>query len=214
MSDVSLPLATRRAAAGAAAYRPAVTTALTRALVEEWARVGYAALSLEAVTRRAGAGKAALYRRWPSKLAMVSDSLATLSRAGRPWPDRGSLEADLAFALRDLRRLLRHPLLRRILLDLHAEMPRSPDLARLVRDHVQAPTLARLAELVERAKIRRELPPGRDAGPVADTILAPLYWRLVVRGGRVDDAWLDGLAATVLAELGWGARLRIARELW
>ena len=36
----------------------------------------------------------------------------------------------------------------------------------------------------------------------ADLIVAPLYWRLVVTGGRADDAWLDGLAATIAAALG------------
>ncbi len=203
MSDVSLPQAPpRRPPVGAAAYRPEVTAALTRALMEEWARVGYSALSLEAVARRAGVGKAALYRRWPSKLAMVSESFATLSLVSGPLPDRGSLAADLEAALRELRRLLRHPLVRRILPDLHAEMPRSPELARLVRRHVQAPRRARLAELVERAKIRRELPPGCDGDAAADLIVAPLYWRLVVTGGRADDAWLDGLAATIMAGLG------------
>lgn len=203
MSDVSLPQAApRRSPVGAAAYRPEVTTALTRALMEEWARVGYSALSLEAVAKRAGVGKAALYRRWPSKLAMVSESFATLSLVAGPLPDRGSFPADLDAALRELRRLLRHPLVRRILPDLHAEMPRSPELARLVRRHVQAPRRARLAELVERAKIRRELPPGCDADTAAELIVAPLYWRLVVAGGRADDAWLDEVAAGVMAGLG------------
>ena len=202
MSDVFPPPASRRAPVGAAAYRPEVTSALTRALMEEWARVGYSALSLEAVAKRAGVGKAALYRRWPSKLAMVSESFATLSLAAGPLPDRGSFAADLDAALRELRRLLRHPLVRRILPDLHAEMPRSPELARLVRSHVQAPRRARLAALIERAIIRRELPPGCDADAAADLIVAPLYWRLVVAGGRADDAWLDGLAATIAAALG------------
>lgn len=202
MSDASLLQAPpRRSPAGAAAHRPEVTTALSRALMEEWARVGYSALSLEAVAKRAGVGKAALYRRWPSKLAMVSDSLATLSLVAGPLPDRGSFAADLDAALRELRRLMRHPLIRRILPDLHAEMPRSPALARLVRERVQAPRRARLAELVERAKIRRELPPGCDADAAADMIVAPLYWRLVVTGGRADDAWLEAQAAGIGAAL-------------
>lgn len=201
MNDVPLTPAARRAPVGAAAYRPEVTGALTRALMEEWARVGYAALSLEAVARRAGVGKAALYRRWPSKLAMVSESFAALSLVAGPLPDRGSLEADLAAALRELRRLMRHPLVRRILPDLHAEMPRSPELARLVRDKVQAPRRAWLAELVERAVIRRELPPGCDREAAADTIVAPLYWRLVVTGARADDAWLEAQTTTIMAAL-------------
>ena len=48
MSDTApMPLpSARRAPVGAAAQQPRVTAALTRALMQEWARVGYAALSL------------------------------------------------------------------------------------------------------------------------------------------------------------------------
>lgn len=191
-----------RRAVGAAVHRPEVTAALTRAMTAEWARVGYAALSLEAVARRAGVGKAALYRRWPSKLAMVSESLSALSLVATPLPDRGSLHADLAFALQELRRLLRHPTVRRILPDLHAEMPRSPDLARLVRERVQAPRRAVLSEMVARAVIRRELPTDCDIGLAADTVVAMLYWRLVVNGSRADDAYLDKLATTIMTAFG------------
>ena len=194
-----------RALLGAAAFRPEVTAALVAALREEWARVGYAALSLEAVARRAGVGKAALYRRWPSKLAMVSETFAAPALFAGSLPDRGSLEADLGVALRQLRRLLRHPAIRRILPDLHAEMPRSPELARLVRERVQAPCRAWLGELMRRAIIRRELRPGRDpdaaADLAADLMVAPLYWRLVVTRAPADDATLDALAATVMAGL-------------
>ncbi|THD53513.1 helix-turn-helix domain-containing protein, partial [Phenylobacterium sp.] len=52
---------------GAAVKRPQITDALARRFFEEWARVGYSALSLDAVARKAGVGKAALYRRWRSK---------------------------------------------------------------------------------------------------------------------------------------------------
>ena len=170
--------------------------------MEEWARVGYAALSLETVARRAHVGKAALYRRWPSKLAMVSDSFSTLALSSGPLADRGSFEADLDAALRELRRLLRHPLVRRILPDLHAEMPRSPELALLVRDRMQAPRRALLAELVGCAIIRRELPAGCDTALAADMIVAMLYWRIVATGGRAGDDYLDALAATVRTALG------------
>lgn len=51
--------------------RPDLTAALRRALVEEWSRVGYTGISLERVALRAGAGKAAIDRRWPSKRAFA-----------------------------------------------------------------------------------------------------------------------------------------------
>jgi hypothetical protein len=37
------------------------------------AETGYARMSIEAIARRAGVGKAALYRRWPSKQEMLSE---------------------------------------------------------------------------------------------------------------------------------------------
>jgi AcrR family transcriptional regulator len=106
---------------GAAVKRPQITDALTRVYFEEWARVGYSALSLDAVARKAGVGKAALYRRWRSKADMASDLVKQLSAAivmVDPG-DHGSLEADLYAGLVAVRRILSHPLVRRILPDLY-----------------------------------------------------------------------------------------------
>ena len=63
----------KRLPSGAAVIQIAKTEAIERAMFEEWAAFGYAALSMEAIAKRAGVGKAALCRHWPSKLAMVSD---------------------------------------------------------------------------------------------------------------------------------------------
>ena len=49
----------KRRPSGAALMRDEVTNSLLRAFLEEWAVHGYAALSLERVAARAGAGKAA-----------------------------------------------------------------------------------------------------------------------------------------------------------
>src|ERR1700678_4853302 len=83
-----------RRPSGAAVRQGDVTDALTRAFFEEWARVGYAALSLERVAKNAGAGKAALYRRWPSKVAMASDLLSKVGLTLLPLPDTKHSETD------------------------------------------------------------------------------------------------------------------------
>jgi AcrR family transcriptional regulator len=117
---------------GAALKRPQITDALARTFFEEWARVGYSALSLDAVARKAGVGKAALYRRWRSKADMAADLVRSLSAAAiaaADAGDQGSLEADLYAALLAVRRILRHPLVRRILPDLYTAIPREPALA-------------------------------------------------------------------------------------
>ena len=61
----------RRVPAGAAVLRDDNTTAIRGAVLEELAAVGYGRLSIEAVARRAGVSKTAIYRRWRSKLVKL-----------------------------------------------------------------------------------------------------------------------------------------------
>lgn len=201
-SDREIQPPPRRAPSGAAIMQPAVTESLTRELFVEWAERGYAAISLERVAQRAGVGKAALYRRWPSKLAMVVDRLEAVGIAPEPLPDTGALATDLRAMLAQLRRLLRHPLVGRILPDLHAEMPRNPELAARVRGRLQVERRRRGGELFARAVARGELPPDIDVELLADAVAAMLYWRLIVTRGRADDDYLAGLTEFVLAAVG------------
>ncbi len=188
----------RRAPSGAAVMLPAVTEALTRAMFEEWARTGYAALSLETVARLAGVGKAALYRRWPSKLAMAADRLEALGVELSPDRDTGSLRGDIAVVVSDLRRILRHPLIRRILPDLHAEMPRNPELAARIRGRLQVERRKRGTLLVARAVARGELPAEVDAELASDALGGMIYWRMIITGGVADRRYLDQLTAFIV----------------
>ncbi len=181
--------------------QPAVTDALTRALFEEWARTGYGALSLEAVARRAGVGKAALYRRWPSKLAMVSDRLEQVGVDLAESPNTGSLLGDVQALLRSVRRLLRHPLVRRIVPDLHAEMMRSPELAKVVHSRVQIARRDRSSTVFRRAIERGEIPADIDLDLANDATASLIYWRLIVIGERVDERHLNQTARFIVAGL-------------
>lgn len=190
--DVNEPVKAR-IPAGAAVKQPAVTAALTRALFEEWAEKGYAALSLENVARRAGVGKAALYRRWRSKADMAGECLAAVGLTITEVADTGSLRGDVRALLFALRRVLRHPLVRRILPDVHAEIARSPELEAAIRPF-QAARRERVHLIVDRAIARGELALPADYEMVADLIAAPIYWRLIVTGGRIDRRYIETLA--------------------
>ena len=195
--------ARRRPPAGAAIMRPGVTDALVRALFLEWAEMGYGALSLERVAKRAGVGKAALYRRWPSKVAMVSESLSTVGLTITDFPDTGSLRGDLHAAILSIRRVLRHPTIRRIVLDLHAEMARSPDLERAVGPF-QVARRARVDLLVDRAIARGELPAEVDREIAADLLGALPYWRMAVVRGPAALGYVRRLTAMIAAALEGG----------
>jgi AcrR family transcriptional regulator len=189
-----------RRPSGAAVMQTDVTDALTREFFEEWARVGYAALSLERVAKNAGAGKAALYRRWPSKVAMASDLLSKVGLTLFELPDTGSLEADLFAFLLSLRRVLRHRVIQRVILDLHAEIGREPALEAAVRPFQEA-RRKRVGTLIDRAIARGEAPMTLDRETAADFMVSALYWRVVVNGGRSDRRHLSTLARMTAAAI-------------
>jgi len=188
---------------GAAVKRPQITDALARAFFEEWARVGYSALSLDAVARKARVGKAALYRRWRSKADMAADLVRQLSATAIVLSDpgdQGSLAADLYAALLAVRRILRHPLVRSILPDLYTAIPREPALAAAMQQGEMARE-KKVKALVDRAIARGELPADVDRRAATDFLIGPLYWRIVVLGERCDRPRLKTLAHMTAAAI-------------
>lgn len=180
--------------------RAEVTEALTRAFFHEWSRVGYSGLSLERVARSAGVGKAALYRRWPEKAVMASDLLSRVGLTITDVGEQGSLENDLKAVLFAIRRVLRHPLVKRIVTDLHAEIERTPALERAIRPFQRA-RRERIDAMIHRAIERGEISPLVDRETAADLVAAPLYWRLAVLGGRSDRKHVERLARMLAAAL-------------
>jgi AcrR family transcriptional regulator len=188
---------------GAAVKRPQITDALARTFFEEWARVGYSALSLDAVARKAGVGKAALYRRWRSKADMAADLVRQITATALTMMDpgdQGALEADLYAALLISRRMLRHPMVRRILPDLYTAMPREPALAAAMRPGEMVRE-KKVKALVDRAITRGELPADIDRRVVTDLLFGPLYWSVVVMGERCDRRRLKTLARMTAAAI-------------
>ncbi|MDF9816090.1 TetR/AcrR family transcriptional regulator [Streptomyces sp. SPB162] len=69
--------------------------AILDAALDQLGAVGWGGMTMEGVAARAQTGKAAVYRRWPSKEALVADALRLgLPQIGAP-PDLGTLREDL-----------------------------------------------------------------------------------------------------------------------
>src|SRR5262249_3216468 len=75
---------------------PSRDAAILSAALEGLAELGYDRLSMDEIAARARAGKGALYRRWPSKAALVVDALVAWREEFSPIliPDNGSLKED------------------------------------------------------------------------------------------------------------------------
>ncbi|WP_026412295.1 TetR/AcrR family transcriptional regulator [Actinomadura oligospora] len=199
----------RRAPSGAAVLREDITDSLRAAVFEELAVSGYGRLSVEAVARRAGVGKTAVYRRWPSKLELVIDAVSAVASLRIPVPDTGSLLGDVRILLKILSRALRHPLAAQIVPDLLAEAARNPEIAQTLEKALRDTQRDITSQVFGRAVERGELPAAEPAdgadAPGADLALdlltGPLYWRMTVLRAAPTPAYLDELAATVVATL-------------
>ncbi|MET7817135.1 TetR/AcrR family transcriptional regulator [Micromonospora zamorensis] len=192
----------RRAPAGAAVLRDEITTAIRRALMQELAAVGYGRLSIEAVARRAGVSKTAIYRRWNSKLDLVLEIVAAAAQGKLPALDTGTLRGDLALLFQAVAHALRHPLASQIIPDLLAEAARNPSIDETLRQVVYARQQEIGGRLVTSAVRRGELPADTDPDAAIDLIVGPLYWRLAIARLPLTDRYLDNLVESVAAGLG------------
>src|ERR1700739_3267308 len=84
----------RRTSAGPV-LQAEVTDAIQAAFFEELAEVGYGRLSIDAVAKRAGVGKVAIYRSCLSNLDIPVALSSALAEAAIDVPDTGSLRGDI-----------------------------------------------------------------------------------------------------------------------
>ncbi|MCK2219960.1 TetR/AcrR family transcriptional regulator [Actinomadura sp. ATCC 31491] len=87
----------------------ALHAAIYRATLDELAESGYAGLTMERVAERARASKASLYRRWPSRLELVTDAVRSVLPTPESVPDTGELRGDLVAMLGQAAQVLSGP---------------------------------------------------------------------------------------------------------
>jgi AcrR family transcriptional regulator len=192
---------TPRRPAGAAVLQEAVTKAIRSATLAELARAGYARMSIEAIARRAGVGKAAIYRRWPTKSALVVTVISAVTAKEVEIPDTGTLRGDVRAVVAMNAALLRRPMTQRILADLMAETRREPQLEAALRSDVQDTRRTKGRDQLQRAITRGELRADLDFDLALDLLIAPLYWRIIASRRAATPAYLDAVATVILAGL-------------
>ncbi|ORW54933.1 TetR/AcrR family transcriptional regulator [Mycolicibacterium peregrinum] len=175
-----------------------VTAAIESAFFEELAAVGYGRLSVDAVAKRAGVGKAAIYRRWKSKQDLAADLVTKVAVAAIDVPDTGTLRGDIRAYLENGRAALTHRLARTIIPDLLAEVARDPDYGATMAPRIREPRRLKAAQLFERARVRGEIADDADIDVALDIIGGALYWRQSVMQVNADDNYLDRLTEAIM----------------
>lgn len=175
----------------------AILDATRELLVER----GFENMTMDAVAERAGAGKATLYRRWPSKTHLTVDAI-TCHRYGDltvdDIPDTGSLRGDL-LSIRQVKHLRSDT--EDLMAGLTAVIREDPQVAAAFqRQFVEARTQL-MRDLLDRAERRGEIPPGRDLDMIATIAPAMISYQKVTTGKPLNPSYLERLVDTVLVPL-------------
>lgn len=174
-----------------------VRRAVLEAALAELAESGYGGLNVEAVARRAGVHKTTVYRQWPDRERLVTDALMHRSDAELPVPDTGALRSDLVALGMAVVAQLTQPRVTTLIRMLVAEGPRLPAFRETARAFWTA-RFERTAWVVQRAIDRGELPPETNVPMVLESLIAPLYLRLLVTGGDLSEEFVVGAVDLLL----------------
>lgn len=146
---------------------------------------GIAGFSIEAVARRARAGKPTIYRWWPHRTALMLDVYKRFKNA-RSFPDSGSLRADLISFLEDhLLGFWQGSLCGTVYRAVVAEAQTDPEAAKVLKAY-QAERMAYSAQMVDRAKARGEVPAETDGEMIVDLVVSYAWHQLLL--GQIDEA--------------------------
>lgn len=176
-----------------------VTAALLDATLSELAEHGFGAMTVDAVAKRAGAGKGAIYRRWPSKIKMTAAAMRTLALPAGAAPDTGSLYGDVLALLDDVNRWIGDERTRRLYPDLLAEAQRNPVLAEALMETVGRPRRKRAHDILDHAATRGELAADADRELLVDAMGALVFWRLIALFRPVTSDYLARVARAICA---------------
>jgi AcrR family transcriptional regulator len=166
----------------------AAMSAAIRLIVED----GYPELTMDGIAERAAVSKAALYRRWPNKLALVVDAVNDFAHTQLDVPDTGRLRDDIVTYLRAF---LRNRRAYGEAYDaLIAAIATDSELARQCRNTIVPTFMGSFTTIVARAVERGELPLSTDVELYASLVPALIRHRRQVTGHRLDEALIERIA--------------------
>jgi AcrR family transcriptional regulator len=139
------PAARRRPGRPRVADDAAIGGAVLQALVER----GYDGMTVDHVARLAGVGRATLYRRWPTKTAMVIDALGRGRFPSPVDPDSGDPRADFLSMLRTVQATFERE--HRVMRALQLEVARHPEIGIALSNDFVAQRLDVLVGVLRRA---------------------------------------------------------------
>jgi AcrR family transcriptional regulator len=176
--------------------------AIVEATLELIGEDGVHGFRTEDVAARAGVGKGAIYRRYRSKDQLAAAAVAELVNEELAVPDTGSTRDDLLALMREAVALYRGSFAGRLIPSLVGAMGESPELGRALREGFLASRRAVLSEVIRRGVERGDLRRDVDVDLVLDVLGGPLFYRLLITGGPIDDHLAEGVTDLIMRGFG------------
>jgi AcrR family transcriptional regulator len=179
-----------------AARSEAARVAVLKAAASQFATRGYEHLTIEGIAAEAGVAKQTIYRWWPSKSAVVAETLIEGKLLpGQPeLPETGDARADLTAWLDQLFRFVEEPANNALVRSLVAVAAENESVGERLNDALGATSI--LTERIERARAAGELSP---QVPVQEVVSALVGAVVVHALGRITTA--PGVAQQLIGAL-------------
>ncbi len=172
--------------------------AILTAAVELLQEKGYREICIEAIASRAGVGKQTIYRWWSSKAAVIMEAYSARAIQNIPTPDTGSVKQDLCQILSQLFAVLTTTTTGEAIAGLIAELQMDASLASSFRKQFIECRTEATRTILERGIARGELRPDSNLELVIDTIYGPIWYRLLLKHGTLDDPFAEELVNFII----------------
>jgi AcrR family transcriptional regulator len=176
--------------------------AILDAALEQLSTVGWKGLTMEGVAAGAQTGKAAVYRRWPSKEDLVADALVSGLPRMETAPDLGGVREDLLTLCRQVRQImfsLPGTALRSVIHE--CDQVQAERFEGVIVGKVVEPTVELLREVITRGIERGEVRSDAANGYVFDAIPAMMMYRSKMYGSEWSDRDLEEMVDRLMLPL-------------
>jgi AcrR family transcriptional regulator len=180
---------------------PRTDEAILSATLKLLAEDGAHDLRMDDVARRAGVGKAAIYRRYDSKDQLMTAAIATTVSEIK-IPETGSTRGDLLELMRQAVAVYTDPTMAGLMPGLIAAVRRSPELAKAVSEGFLTRRRVALSLVLKRGVGRGDLRSDLDLELALDVLGGPLFYRLLVTGGPIDEQLAAGVVELIMRGFG------------
>jgi AcrR family transcriptional regulator len=159
-------------------------------------------VTVDMVAAKAGVSKATIYRRWPSRNALILDAITIMHRPGAK-PNTGSVRGDLIILLRELVQFLNRRNGGKVFMAFLNEAIRNPKPAeanRKITTEVRASYVDAIQQGIDRGELRTDT----DIELMIDLLISPFIFRRWTGTNKIEASGVEPLLDVILRSFAKG----------